>query len=102
MAVYTALVPPGGKIMGMSLDHGGHLTHGHKVSASGKFWEQIPYGIDPVTETLNYDQLREIAMKEKPAILVAGYTAYPRIMDWARLKEVADAGDSYSWWTCPT
>lgn len=94
IAVYTAMVPPGGKIMAMSLDHGGHLTHGHKVSASGKFWNQIPYGIDPVTETLNYDQLRETAMKEKPAIIVAGYTAYPRIIDWARMKEVADAGEA--------
>ncbi|MDE1975025.1 MAG: serine hydroxymethyltransferase [Patescibacteria group bacterium] len=80
------------KIMAMSLDHGGHLTHGHKVSATGKFWQQVPYGIDPVTETLNYDQLRETAMKEKPAILVTGYTAYPRVIDWARMKEVAEAG----------
>ena len=94
LAVYTALVPHGGKIMGMSLDHGGHLTHGHKVSATGKFWQQVPYGIDPVTETLNYDQLRETAMKEKPTIIVAGYTAYPRIIDWKRLREVADAADA--------
>ncbi|MDE2038234.1 MAG: serine hydroxymethyltransferase [Patescibacteria group bacterium] len=92
VAVYAALVPPGGKIMGMSLDHGGHLTHGHKVSASGKFWSQVPYGIDPVTETLNYDQLREMAIKEAPAVVVSGYTAYPRAIDWARMKEVAEAG----------
>ena len=79
------------KIMGMSLDHGGHLTHGQKVSATGKFWQQIPYGIDPVTETLNYDQLMEQAINEKPAIIVAGYTAYPRIIDWKRMREIADA-----------
>jgi glycine hydroxymethyltransferase len=83
--------PVGNKIMGMSLVHGGHLTHGQKVSASGKFWSQIPYGLDPTTEVINYDQLRELAMKEKPAIVVSGYTAYPRIIDWARMREVADA-----------
>lgn len=94
MAVYTALVPQGSKIMGMSLDHGGHLTHGHKVSATGKFWQQVPYGLDVTTEMINYDQLKELAIKEKPAIVVAGYTAYPRIIDWAKMKEVADAGGS--------
>lgn len=91
LAVYTALVPFGAKIMGMSLDHGGHLTHGHKVSATGKFWQQVPYGLDKDTETLNYDTLKEIAMREKPAIIVGGYTAYPRIVDFKKLREVADA-----------
>ncbi|HEY4478605.1 MAG TPA: serine hydroxymethyltransferase, partial [Candidatus Paceibacterota bacterium] len=66
LAVYVALVPQGGKIMGMSLDHGGHLTHGHKVSATGKFWTQIPYGVDKNTEVLNYDELKKIAINEKP------------------------------------
>lgn len=94
MAVYLALVPPGGKIMGMALDQGGHLTHGHKVSASGKFWTQVPYGLDQTTEVLNYDLVREIAMKEKPAITVVGYTAYPRIIDWARMKEAIDSAES--------
>ncbi len=92
LAVYTALVAPGSKIMGMSLDHGGHLTHGHKVSATGKFWQQVPYGLDQTTELLNYDQIKETASKEKPAILVSGYTAYPRIIDWARMRKAADAG----------
>jgi len=91
LAVYTATVPQGGKIMGMSLDHGGHLTHGHKVSATGKFWAQVPYGIDPVTETLNYDQLMEQAIKERPNIIVAGYTAYPRHIDWEKMRNIADA-----------
>ena len=94
LAIYLACVPQGGKIMGMSLDHGGHLTHGYKVSISGKVWTQIPYGIDPTTEVLNYDQLREQAMNEKPTLIVAGYTAYPRKVDWARMREVADAGQS--------
>ncbi len=99
LAVYAALVPQGdgsadhpkGKIMGMSLDHGGHLTHGHKVSFTGKVWQQIPYGIDQITETLNYDQLLEQAVNEKPNIIVAGYTAYPRMIDWAKLREIASA-----------
>lgn len=91
LAVYVALVPSGGKIMGMSLDQGGHLTHGHKVSATGKFWVQVPYGVDKTTEVLNYDELREIAVREKPAIIVGGYTAYPRQIDFKKLREVADA-----------
>lgn len=91
LAVYLALVPQGGKIMGMSLDQGGHLTHGHKVSATGKFWVQVPYGVDKNTEVLNYDSLKEIALREKPAIIVGGYTAYPREIDFKKLREVADA-----------
>lgn len=94
LAVYVALVPQGGKVMGMSLDQGGHLTHGHKVSATGKFWNQIAYGVDATTEMLNYDQLRETAMREKPAIIVSGYTAYPRQIDWSRMREVANASES--------
>lgn len=91
MAVYVALVPKEGKIMGMSLDHGGHLTHGHKVSASGKFWTQIPYGLNKDTELLDYAALKELAKKEKPNIIVGGYTAYPRVVDFKKLREVADA-----------
>ena len=91
LAVYAALVPQGGKIMGMSLDHGGHLTHGHKVSFTGKAWTQVPYGIDPITEVLNYDQLLEQAIAEKPNVIVAGYTAYPRVIDWEKMRKIADA-----------
>jgi glycine hydroxymethyltransferase len=91
LAVYVACVPKEGKIMGMALDQGGHLTHGHKVSATGKFWTQVPYGVDPTTEVLNYDQLLETAIKEKPAIIVSGYTAYPRTIDWAKMRMVADS-----------
>ncbi len=99
-AVYTALIGPGtigtekAKIMGMSLDQGGHLTHGHKVSATGKFWTQVPYGVDATTELINYDQLRDVATKERPAIIVSGYTAYPRIIDWQRMRDVANASES--------
>jgi len=91
LAVYTALVPPGGKIMGMSLDHGGHLTHGHKVSATGKFWVQVPYGVDAKLEQLNYAAIREIAVREKPVIIVAGFTAYPRAIDFKKFRDIADA-----------
>src|ERR1035437_625528 len=91
LAVYTGIVPQGGKIMGMSLDHGGHLTHGHKVSATGKFWLQVPYGVDAKTGLLNYESLKEIAVRESPAIIVAGFTAYPRAIDFKKFHEIADA-----------
>ncbi|MEK7170379.1 MAG: serine hydroxymethyltransferase [Patescibacteria group bacterium] len=95
VAVYLALVPQGGKIMGMSLDHGGHLTHGHKVSITGKMWTQVPYGVAKETEQLDYPALKELAVREKPAIIVAGFTAYPRLIDWARFRGVADASGAY-------
>ena len=103
VAVYTALLPHDafssaggkGKIMGMMLAHGGHLTHGHAVSVSGKFWKQIPYGVDAKTERLNYDELMKIAKKERPDIIVAGFTAYPRKIDWKKFRAIADAVDAY-------
>ncbi|MDD5318719.1 MAG: serine hydroxymethyltransferase [Candidatus Pacebacteria bacterium] len=91
LAVYTALVPKGETIMGMSLSHGGHLTHGHKVSATGKFWLQIPYGVDPITEIIDYKALRQQAIEEKPRIIVCGFTAYPRKVDFKKFREIADA-----------
>ena len=90
LAVYLALVPPGGKVMGMSLDHGGHLTHGHKVSATGKIWTQVPYGVDKNTEVLNYEELKKLAMRDMPAMIIAGYTAYPRIVDFKKFRDIAD------------
>lgn len=90
LAVYSALLPLGGKIMGMSLSNGGHLTHGQKVSFTGKAWKQIPYGVDKKTERLNYDELLTQAMIDKPHILVAGFTAYPKKIDWKKFREVAD------------
>jgi len=90
LAVYLALVKPGDKIMGMSLDHGGHLTHGHKVSITGKIWRQVPYGVSRQTEQLDYDEIEKIALKEKPALIVAGYTAYSRTVDWQRFRKIAD------------
>ncbi len=91
VAVYTALVPQGGKIMGMTLDNGGHLTHGHKVSITGKFWTQIPFGVDPQTEVIDYDAIKKIATEQKPALIVAGFTAYPRKVDFKKFRDIADA-----------
>lgn len=90
LAVYLALVPQGGKIMGMSLDHGGHLTHGHKVSATGKFWQQVSYGVNKEIEQIDYEEIKNIALREKPNIIVAGYTAYSRKIDWKKFKMIAD------------
>jgi glycine hydroxymethyltransferase len=95
LAVYAALVPIGNKIMGMSLDQGGHLTHGHKVSISGKIWKQVSYGVNAKTEMLDYGEIMEIAMTEKPDIIVAGFTAYPRQIDWEKFRKIADACGAY-------
>ncbi len=91
LAVYLALVPPKEKIMGMQLDMGGHLTHGHKASATGKLWKQIPYGVNKKTEILDYDEILRIAKKENPKLIVAGYTSYSRIIDFKKFKSIADA-----------
>jgi glycine hydroxymethyltransferase len=91
VAVYSALVPKEGKIMGMSLDHGGHLTHGHKVSVTGKFWVQVPFGVSPKTEMLDYEEIKKIAVDNKPNIIVAGFTAYPRKVDFKLFRQIADA-----------
>ena len=90
MAVYFAMLQPGDTVMGMNLSHGGHLTHGSPVNMSGKYFNFVPYGVDPETETLNYDTVREIALDCKPKMIVAGASAYPRIIDFAKLREIAD------------
>jgi len=95
LAVYLALVPMGGKIMGMALDHGGHLTHGHSVSVTGKFWKQVPYGVNKETELLEYEEIKRIAHKEKPNIIVAGFTAYPRAINFKHFREIADSVGAY-------
>ncbi len=90
LAVYAALVPPGGKIMGLELNMGGHLSHGHKVSFIGKFWKQIPYGVSKKTEMLDYDEILRTAKRERPNIIVTGYTAYSRIIDFKKFRKIAD------------
>jgi glycine hydroxymethyltransferase len=84
-----------GKIMGMSMPHGGHLTHGQKVSATGKFWGSVLYEVDKKTEKLDYDTLLAQAKKEKPKIIVAGFTAYPRQINWKKFRAIADAVGAY-------
>lgn len=91
LAVYLGLVPFGGIIMGMSLTDGGHLTHGHKVSATGKFWKAVQYGVDPKTERIDYAAVKKLAKKEKPNIIVAGFTAYPRNIDFKKFREIVDS-----------
>jgi glycine hydroxymethyltransferase len=95
LAVYIALLEQGGKIMGMSLDHGGHLTHGHKASATGKLYEQVAIQVDRSTEMLDYESLIMQARDAQPHIVVSGFTAYPRIIDWKAFRKVADVADAY-------
>jgi len=95
LAVYLALVPKGGKVMGLPLSSGGHLTHGQKVSITGKIWEQIPIGIDTKTELIDYKKMKEDAIREKPQLIIVGFTAYPRIVDFKKCREVADACGAY-------
>jgi glycine hydroxymethyltransferase len=90
LAVYHALIPVGSKIMAMALDMGGHLTHGHKVSITGKLWRQVPYGVDKKTEKINYEEVLKIAKKEKPALLITGGSAYARVIDFKKMKKIAD------------
>ncbi|MCC7207968.1 MAG: serine hydroxymethyltransferase, partial [Anaerolineae bacterium] len=89
-AVYTALIQPGDTIMGMDLLHGGHLTHGSPAARSGKQYRAVFYGVDPATERIEYDRVREIALAEKPKIIIAGYSSYPWTVDWARFRQIAD------------
>jgi glycine hydroxymethyltransferase len=88
-AVYFAFLKPGDTILGMNLAHGGHLTHGSPVNISGKYFNVIPYGVDAKTQTIDYDEVERLAMENKPKMLVAGASAYPRIIDFARLGEIA-------------
>ena len=90
LAVFLASVKPGGKIMGLSLSHGGHLTHGHKVSASGIFWRSATYEVDIQTGLLDYDAIAEQARIEKPQLIIAGFTAYSRLINWSRFRQIAD------------
>ena len=95
MAVYAALLQPGDRILGMNLSHGGHLTHGSKASLSGKYFEAHFYGVDPETETIDYEALARTAEEVKPKIIIAGASAYPRVIDFARFRQVADSVGAY-------
>ncbi|MGE0383874.1 MAG: serine hydroxymethyltransferase [Gammaproteobacteria bacterium] len=89
-AAYLALVPHGSTIMGMSLDHGGHLTHGAKVNFSGKIYQSVQYGLDPATGLIDYDAAERLAIEHKPKLIMTGFSAYSRHIDWARFRAIAD------------
>ena len=95
MAVYRALLNHGDKVMGMNLSNGGHLTHGHKLSFSGIDYEIVDYDVDPKTEMIDYDALREKAKREKPKMIIAGASAYSRTIDFAKFREIADEVGAY-------
>jgi glycine hydroxymethyltransferase len=94
-AVFLTLLKPGDTIMGMDLSHGGHLTHGSPVNVSGKWFEVRHYGVSKETEQLDYDQIRDLAIKERPKLLICGYSAYPRIIDFAKFRSIADEVGAY-------
>ena len=95
MAVYRALLEPGDKVMGMNLSHGGHLTHGNPVNFSGHDYEFIPYNLNPETEELDYEEIRRIALKERPQMIVAGASAYSRSIDFAKFQDIAHEVGAY-------
>jgi len=90
-AAYAALLTPGDTVLAMSLPHGGHLTHGSKVSFSGKWFHAVPYGVDPETELIDYDEVERLALEHRPKMIIAGATAYPRLIDFARFRAIADS-----------
>ena len=95
MAVYRSLLKQKDKVLGMNLSHGGHLTHGHKLSFSGQDYEIISYDVDPITEMINYDYLKELVLKEKPKMIIAGASAYSRTINFKKMREIADLVDAY-------
>jgi glycine hydroxymethyltransferase len=91
IAAYMALIQPGDTILGMSLDHGGHLTHGAKVNASGRLYRAVAYGLDTSTGLIDYEQVDRLAQEHKPKMIIAGFSAYSRVVDWRRFREIADS-----------
>jgi glycine hydroxymethyltransferase len=94
-AVFLSLLEPGDKIMGMDLSHGGHLTHGSPVNVSGKWFQVVQYGVNKETEQLDYDEIREIALRERPKMIICGYSAYPRIIHFDKFRAIADEIGAY-------
>ncbi|MDN5338640.1 MAG: glycine hydroxymethyltransferase [Thermotogaceae bacterium] len=95
MGVYLALAEPGDTILGMSLSHGGHLTHGATVNFSGKIFNSVQYGVNPRTEMIDYDEVRKLALEHRPKIIIAGGSAYSRIIDFKKFREIADEAGAY-------
>ena len=96
-AVYMALCEPGDTVLGMNLDHGGHLTHGSPVNFSGKYFNMVSYGVDEVTGRIDYEELEKVAKECKPKLIIAGASAYPRMIDFARFRAIADEVGAYLW-----
>ena len=94
MAAYAAVLQPGDTILGLNLAHGGHLTHGHHLNFSGKTYRVVPYGVTKETETIDYDDLEKLAEKERPKLIIGGGSAYPRIIDFPRMRQIADKVDA--------
>src|SRR6266542_4353812 len=94
-AVFFAALKPGDTILGMSLPHGGHLTHGSPVNISGKWFRVVAYGLDPATELIDYDAAERLAQQHKPKLIIAGASAYSRLIDWARFRAIADSVGAY-------
>ncbi|MBB6091538.1 glycine hydroxymethyltransferase [Povalibacter uvarum] len=94
-AAYLALINAGDTILGMSLDHGGHLTHGAKVNFSGKIFKSVQYGIDPVSGEIDYVQVEKLAQEHRPRMIIAGFSAYSRVVDWERFRRIADGVGAY-------
>src|SRR5712692_10829232 len=90
MEAYAAVLQPGDTILGLNLAHGGHLTHGHHLNFSGKTYKSVPYGVTKETETIDYDELEKLAEKERPKLIIGGGSAYPRIIDFVRMRQIAD------------
>ena len=96
-AIFLALVNPGDTVMGMNLAQGGHLTHGNPANFSGKQYKIVPYGLDTETGLINYDEMERIALETKPKMLIGGFSAYSRVKDWKRMREIADKVGAYFW-----
>ncbi len=94
-AVYLALLQPGDKVLGMSLSEGGHLTHGSSVNFSGKLFDVVQYGVDRSTGLIDYDEMRRMALEHRPKMIIGGFSAYSRVVDWARMREIADEVGAY-------
>jgi len=95
LSAYFSILEPGDTIMGMNLSHGGHLTHGHPLSISGRYFKVVPYGVNESTETIDYDEMEKIASEAKPKVIVAGASAYPRFIDFERIARIAKSVGAY-------
>ena len=102
IAVYQAVLNPGDTVLGMSLDHGGHLTHGAKVNFSGRLYNSVQYGLVEATGEIDYDQVEALALEHKPKMIIAGFSAYSRVVDWQRFRDISDQVGACLLYTSPS